>query len=66
MPEMRVQYKGRPIRVFYAFDTRRAAIVIIGGDKTGLSNKRFYGQFIPIADRLYAEHLQELEKEGLG
>lgn len=65
MREMRIQHLGRPIRVFYAFDPRRAAIVLIGGDKTGLSDKRFYGQFVPIADNLYAAHLKELEEEGL-
>jgi len=63
MRELRVQSGGRPIRVFYAFDPRRAAVLLIGGDKTG--NDRFYQKFIPIADRLYDEHLAELRKEGL-
>ena len=35
MRELRVQHKGRPIRVLYAFDPRRTAILLIGGDKTG-------------------------------
>src|SRR5688572_4252615 len=55
MRELRVQSKGRPIRIFYAFDPRRSAILLIGGDKTG--DKRFYEEMIPIADRLYDEHL---------
>jgi hypothetical protein len=63
MRELRVQAEGRPLRVFYAFDPRRAAILLIGGDKTG--DGRFYEVFIPIADRLYDEHLKELEQEGL-
>jgi hypothetical protein len=63
MRELRVQSGGRPIRVFYAFDPRRMAILLIGGDKTG--DKRFYEVFVPVADRLYDEHLQGLAKEGL-
>jgi len=62
MRELRVQSGGRPLRIFYAFDPRRSAILPIGGDKTG--NKRFYKRMIPIADRLYDEHIEELRKEG--
>ena len=63
MRELRVQIGGRPFRVFYAFDPRRAAILLIGGDKTG--DKQFYERMIPIADDLYDTHLDELRKEGL-
>ena len=49
--------------MFYAFDPRRSAILLIGGDKTG--DDRFYEQFVPLADRLYDEHLKELRAEGL-
>ncbi len=63
MRELRIQHKGRPIRVLYAFDPRRTAILLIGGDKTG--NHRWYEEFVPLADRLYDEHIAELGKEGL-
>ena len=63
MRELRVQSGGNPIRVFYAFDPRRVAILLIGGDKTG--DKRFYEKYIPIADELYDEYLQEIKQEGL-
>ena len=63
MRELRIQSGGNPIRVFYAFDPRRVAILLIGGDKTG--DKRFYEKYIPIADQLYDEYLQEIEEEGL-
>ena len=63
MRELRVQSGGRPVRVFYAFDPRRSAILLIGGDKTG--NDRFYEEFVPVADDLYDVHLAELRKEGL-
>lgn len=63
MKELRTQHQGRPLRTFFAFDPRRAAILLIGGDKTG--DNRFYERMIPEADRLYSEHLAELEREGL-
>lgn len=64
MRELRIQHAGKPYRVLYAFDPRRCAILLIGGDKTG--NDRWYQENIPIADRLYDEHLDELYKEGKG
>ena len=63
MRELRIQHRGRPYRVLYAFDPRRTAILLIGGDKTG--NDRWYEEFVPLADRLYDEHLAELKREGL-
>lgn len=63
MRELRVQSGGNPLRVFYAFDPRRTAILLIGGDKTG--NDRFYEEYVPRADALYDTYLEELKKEGL-
>lgn len=63
MRELRIQHQGRPYRVLYAFDPRRNAILLLGGDKTG--NDRWYEQHVPIADRLYEQHLSELQKEGV-
>ena len=63
MRELRFQGGGRPIRVSYAFDPRRTSILLIGGDKTG--KDRFYEEYVPVADHLYDEHLDELRKEGL-
>lgn len=63
MRELRIQIGGEPYRIFYAFDPRRAAILLIGGNKVG--NDRFYEEFVPVADSLYDEHLCELAKEGL-
>lgn len=62
MRELRVQHGGNPIRVFYAFDPRRMAILLIGGDKTG--DDRFYDRMIPVADKLYDDHLAELKAEA--
>lgn len=63
MRELRVQSGGSPFRIFYAFDPRRSAILLIGGDKTG--DEQFYRTYVPIADSLYDEHLDMLRKEGL-
>ena len=62
MRELRVQSGGRPLRVFYAFDPRRMAILLIGGDKTG--NDRFYQEYVRRADNLYDVHLETLRREG--
>jgi hypothetical protein len=61
MRELRIQHEGRPYRVLYAFDPRRAAILLIGGDKTG--KNRWYEEYVPRADTIYHQHLRELEKE---
>lgn len=62
MKELRTQAGGHPLRTFFAFDRRRSAILLIGGDKTG--DPRFYERMVPIADRLYATYLEELKAEG--
>jgi hypothetical protein len=61
--ELRVQHGGRPLRVIYAFDPRRVAILLLGGDKTG--DGRFYDRVVPLAERLYGEHLEQLRREGM-
>jgi hypothetical protein len=63
MRELRTQHNGRPFRTLYAFDPRRNAILLIGGDKTG--NNRWYETYVIIADKLYDQHLEQLVSEGL-
>lgn len=62
MRELRVQHGGRPYRVLYTFDPRRVGILLIGGDKTG--DDRWYDKYVPIADKIYEEHLEALKKES--
>jgi hypothetical protein len=50
MRELRIQHHGEPYRVLYAFDPRRVAILLIGGNKVG--NDRWYLEYILIADNL--------------
>ena len=64
MRELRVQSGGRPIRIFYAFDPRRTAILLIGGRKTG-HEQRFYRDHVRRADAIYDQYLRELRREGL-
>ena len=61
MRELRIQHSGRPYRVLYGFDPRRAAVLLLGGDKTGSS--RWYEESIRAADRLFQRHLDELKKK---
>ncbi len=61
MKELRVQFRGDPWRILFAFDPRRAAILLIGGNKRG--NKRWYKTHLPIADERFRRHLEGLEQE---
>jgi hypothetical protein len=55
--ELRVQSSGHPLRVFYAFDPWRDAVLLIGGDKTG--DGRFYDWMIPKAETILVDYLTE-------
>ena len=59
--ELRIQHQGRPLRVLYAFDPRRTAVLLVGGDKTG--DERWYVKHVAIADRLFDAHLAGLARE---
>ncbi len=60
MRELRVRTHP-PIRIFYAFDPRRTAILLIGGHKT--HPQRFYEEYVERADRIYGQYLREIERE---
>jgi hypothetical protein len=55
--ELRIQSGGRPLRVLYAFDPERQAVLLLGADKTGMSDERFYSTYIPQAEKLWKEYL---------
>lgn len=61
--ELRIQHAGDPYRVLYAFDPRRMAILLLGGDKTG--DESWYDANVPQAEALFSAHLAALRKEGL-
>lgn len=55
--------RGGHLRVLFAFDPRRTALLLIGGDKAGLWTA-WYEVAIPAADQLYDAHLTELRREA--
>ena len=63
MHELRAQSDGRPLRALYAFDPRRTAVVLLGGDKTG--DPGFYHRNVPRAYDLLDAHIARLRREGL-
>jgi hypothetical protein len=61
MRELRIQTKGKPYRILYAFDPERAAVLLIAGDKTG--DERWYVENVPRADKLFEEYLANLDED---
>ena len=61
MKELRVG----TMRILFAFDPRRTAVLLIGGDKRGRWQE-FYERTIPLADELFDEHVAGLEREDPG
>jgi hypothetical protein len=55
--------RGGSIRILFAFNPLRTAILLIGGDKRGRWQE-WYDEMIPVADDLYDLHLEELKREG--
>jgi hypothetical protein len=55
--------KGGHLRILFIFDPRRVAVLLWGGEKTGLWD-RWYPAAIQKADDLYGQHLKDLENEG--
>jgi hypothetical protein len=58
MKELRIQHQGKPYRILFAFDPRRYAYLILGGDKSG--NADWHVEAIRRADSIYAQHLEEI------
>ena len=63
MKEMRFNWMGEVWRVAFAFDPQRQAVLLVGGDKGGADQKRFYKRLIAIADTRYSEHLATLDDQ---
>lgn len=60
--ELRPKRGASPLRIIYAFDPKREALLLVGGDKG--DDKRFYERAIPKAEQLWEAHLEDLKKEG--
>lgn len=63
MRELRIQHAGKPYRILYAFDPRRIAVLLLGGNKEG--DDRWYEVNVPRADTIYDTHLSRLVSEGI-
>ena len=61
MKELRGKVNERYLRVLFAFDPRRTALLLIGGDKT--EDPKWYDKFVPMADDLFDKHLKELKRK---
>ena len=61
MKELRGKVERRYLRVLYAFDPQRTALLLLGGDKTDDPN--WYEKFVPIADDLFDLHLRKLREQ---
>jgi hypothetical protein len=59
--ELRVSAGKAELRVLYAFDPRRDAVLLLGGDKSG--DARFYEWIVPLAERVWKDYLAE-QKAG--
>ena len=63
MKELRFSAGGGEWRVVFAFDPKRRAILLVAGDKSGGSEKRFYRELVQKADDRFEGHLARLKKE---
>ncbi len=64
MKELRFKAADGVWRVAFAFDPSRNAILLVAGDKSGSSEKRFYRQLIEIADGRFNNHLNKLTEQS--
>jgi hypothetical protein len=61
MKELRFRADGGVWRIAFAFDPERAAILLVGGDKSGVGSGRFYKRLIKRADVRFDQHLETLK-----
>lgn len=67
MKELRFDWEKDLWRVAFAFDPKRRAVLLVGGDKAGVDQRRFYRRLIAVADDRYGRHLASLSaKKGGG
>lgn len=63
MNELRFDAAGGVWRVAFAFDPNRKAMLLAAGDKSGVSEKRFYRQLIEKADSRFDAHLAKIKRQ---
>jgi hypothetical protein len=65
MKELRFDAGGGVWRIAFAFDPRRRAVLLVGGDKSGGSEKRFYKRLVKVADERYDVHLARVKSQRM-
>jgi hypothetical protein len=63
LKELRFQADDGVWRIAFAFDVKRKAILLAGGDKSGVSQSRFYRNLIEIAERRFEQHQKATAKD---
>ena len=66
MKELRLKADDGVWRIAFAFDPERQAVLLVAGDKAGVSEKRFYRQLIARADERFDRHLNERKGSSHG
>ena len=62
MKELRFDAANGVWRIAFAFDPKRRAVLLVGGDKSGTSSFRFYKTLIRKADQRYADWIKEIKR----
>jgi len=63
MKELRITLPDGEWRVAFAFDPKRKAMLLVGGSKSGVNERKFYQKLIRVADERFAKHLAEMKKK---
>jgi hypothetical protein len=63
LKELRFQADNGVWRVAFAFDIERRAVLLVAGDKSGVSQKKFYKTLIRRADERFDQHLKQLKED---
>ena len=66
MKELRFNADGGVWRVAFAFDPERKAILLVAGNKSGVSQRSFYRDLLIVADRRFDEHLNTIRQQKKG
>lgn len=66
MKELRFTLSDGEWRIAFAFDPERQAILLVGGSKSGVSERQFYRDLIRVADERFNAHLKTLPPKGGG
>lgn len=64
LKELRFQADKGVWRVAFAFDVERKAVLLVAGDKSGMSQKKFYKALIDKADQRFDQHLKKLKEDS--